>query len=224
MNIDWDWVRTQLLEKERIGRAGPDDSKKAILECTDECLEAARLLARPVIVSSLKKIAGFKPGAILLENGMALSGKELSSYMKGATELYLFLVTIGSSIENAASDYMKAGDSLHGYLMDRIGSFAVESLADRTEKDLRGAYSDKNLSVSMRFSPGYCDWPIEEQFKLAKLLDFAKAGVRLTEGCMMEPKKSISAACAIGSKGLFAKVTSPCAVCNLNKKCDYRRA
>jgi len=142
--------------------------------------------------------------------------------IKGATHIYAFLVTIGKGVEEAATSLMNSGDHLLGYLLDRAGSFAVESMAKNMEDTLRRSLAPENLSVSMRFSPGYCDWPIEEQFKLAGIIDFAKAGVVLTENCVMIPKKSISAVVGIGPKVLFAKVKSPCAVCNM-KVCDYRR-
>ncbi|MDD5137031.1 MAG: vitamin B12 dependent-methionine synthase activation domain-containing protein, partial [Candidatus Omnitrophica bacterium] len=108
------------------------------------------------------------------------------------------------------------------YLLDRVGSFAVESMAKNIEETLRKKLARKNLSVSMRFSPGYCDWPIEEQFKLAKIIDFDKAGVSLTESCVMIPRKSITAIVGVGPKDLFKEVRSPCAACNM-KVCDYRR-
>jgi len=63
---------------------------------------------------------------------------------------------------------------------------------------------------------------VEEQFKLARIIDFSKAGVTLSENCMMIPKKSISAIVGIGPKQLFSNIKSPCAVCNM-KVCGYRR-
>ena len=153
---------------------------------------------------------------------MIFSGKELSKHIKGATHICAFLVTVGKEIEEAASSCMHSGDHLLGYLLDRAGSFAVESMAKNAEESLRHALAPGKLSVSMRFSPGYCDWPIEEQFKLAQIMDFGKAGVTLSENCMMIPKKSISAVVGIGPKELFVNIQSPCSICNM-KVCDYRR-
>ena len=131
-------------------------------------------------------------------------------------------MTIGKVLEDKASLLMREGDHLGGYLLDRIGSLAVESLARSFEEYLRKNYEVKNMSVSMRISPGYCDWPIEEQFNLAKALDFSKAGVRLTRNCMMVPRKSITAIVGIGPKRLFSKTKSQCEACD-KKDCDYRR-
>lgn len=222
ITIDWKWVEAHLSAKERLGKISEGETKEAVLTHLKEALKTAGPLAKPRIASVRKEIARFHATSIELKGGMILSSKELASHMKGARDLCVFLVTIGKDLEDAASSYMKDGDHLTGYLLDRIGSFAVESLAKNAEEELRRALSPEELSVSMRFSPGYCDWHIEEQFKLAQILNFEEIGVTLTKGCMMIPKKSISAVAGIGPKKLFAKIKSPCALCNM-KFCDYRR-
>ena len=222
ITIDWEWVRSHLSAKEKIGKISASETKDAILEHLKEALEIAKSKAAPRIHSVKKEIINFNPDSFQIEGDITFSGKELSGHIKGATHISAFLVTIGKDIEEAASSYMNSGDHLLGYLLDRAGSFAVESMAKNAEDALRQTSALKNLSVSMRFSPGYCDWPIEEQFKLAKILDFSKAGVTLSKNCMMIPKKSISAVVGIGPKELFSKIKSPCLLCNM-KVCDYRR-
>jgi len=204
MNIDWGWVRKQLLKKEKVPASA--------IDCLRECLEEAGSSASPAVASVRKKIGD-----------IGLTGSIVSSYMKAATDAHIFLATLGGRIEEAASRRMAEGEHLRGYLLDRIGSFAVESLAESVEAKLRRDYAAKGLSVSMRFSPGYCDWPIEEQAKLSSLLDFQKAGVRLTESFMMVPRKSISAMVGIGPKGVFSKTRSPCGTCE-KWDCDHRRS
>ena len=220
--IDWEWVSSHLSTRERIEKIGAGAAKKAVLEHLKEALETAKSKAAPLIYSVKKEIVNFNPDSFRIEGDITFSGKELSGHIKGATHICAFLVTIGKDIEEAASSYMNSGDHLLGYLLDRAGSFAAESMAKNAEDGLRRALAPENLSVSMRFSPGYCDWPIEEQFKLTRILDFSKAGVTLSDNCMMIPKKSISAVVGIGPKELFSKVKSPCSLCNM-KVCDYRR-
>ena len=222
MEIDWDWVRHHLLKKERITVYADSKSDNPIRVCVDECLEKASILATPKMAFAEKRIINIKPDSIEVDRTVALSSKILASYMKGANHLYFFLVTLGSGIEEMTTKWMAEGEHLHGYILDRIGSFAVESLAKNLEAKLRNAHAPKELSVSMRFSPGYCDWPVEEQLKLDRLIDFSKAGVHLTESCMMVPKKSISAVVGIAPKGFFPKPKSQCAICN-TADCSYRR-
>ena len=217
--IDWRRVKADLLKRERLTGA---KTQKALLTCVYECLAKAKSLSSPKIVFEKKRILSISSASIELDGDTALFSETLASFMKGATYIYLFLVTLGKEVETAATKAMEKGDYLRGYILDSIGSLAAESLAEEFEKDLRKRYASEDKSVSMRFSPGYCDWLMEEQFKLKEALDFSKAGVRLTEGCMMQPKKSITAIIGIGPKGLFSKAKSQCAICN-DKDCDYRR-
>ena len=220
--IDWGWVEKELFAKERIPefcKSGLDETIRAAVE---RCLKEAKALARPNSLSAVKRITAFDGDSVRMEGPISFSGKRLISYIKGAAHLHLFLVTVGGEIETEASNWMSKGEALYGYLLDRIGSLAVESLAEATEEELRKAYLSKNETVSMRLSPGYCDWPIEEQFVMAKALDFSKIGVALTEKCMMVPRKSISAMVGVGPKDLFSKMASQCVACD-RVECDYRR-
>lgn len=217
--IDWKWVRNRLLKLEMIPLVG----KSALFGAVNICLKEARALSRPRTVAIRKKIAAIKGSYVELEDEARLTGKVLAKYLKGADHIYIFLVTLGSGVEDRASRLMKKGNYLHGYLIDRIASLAVESLAENFESGLRQKLKPRGESVSMRLSPGYCDWPIEEQYKLAKLINFSKAGIRLTESCMMVPKKSISAIAATGQKKLFTRVRSQCVICDKKRVCDYRR-
>ena len=222
VTIDWQWVEDHVSRGEKFDSAKDVSVKKALLEHAKKAFELARLKAKPKALIVKKKILKFNPGSVEIEGNILLSGKELSSYFKGASEVYVFLATVGDAIEKAASIHMDNGDPLLGYLLDRTGSFAVESLAERIENNIRQAIKSQGLGLSMRLSPGYCDWPVEEQLKLAEMIDFKKAGISLNEHCMMIPKKSISAIAGAGRKELFLSKKSQCSVCNL-KKCDYRR-
>lgn len=223
VKIDWEWVKDCALKKEVSPIAKKSDSGKIILRHINEGLKEARSLARPKISLSVKNISGTGGGKIRIGRHISFSGKKLSSYIKGSRQICLFLATIGSGLEKAASGYMEKGEYARGYILDRIGSFAVESLAESLEHKLRRKAASSGLSISTRLSPGYCDWPVEEQRKLAKLVDFKRAGIKLTQSCMMAPKKSISAILGIGPKGLFSSGRTQCAICK-DKNCDYRRA
>ncbi|MBI4974614.1 MAG: hypothetical protein HZC19_02225 [Candidatus Omnitrophica bacterium] len=220
--IDWDWVKKELFIKERIPelcKGGPDETIHAAV---DRCLKEAKALARPQVLSAVKKITAFDGYSVMLEGPVTFSGKRLISYIKGATHLHLFLVTVGGEIEAQGSRWMSKGEGLYGYLLDSIGSLVVESLAEAMEEELRKTYLFKDETVSMRLSPGYCDWPIEEQSVMAKALDFSKIGIALTEKCMMVPKKPISAMVGVGPKDIFSKRASQCVTCD-KMACDYRR-
>lgn len=211
--IDWRWVKNEVIKEDPKGSMGP---------AVDDCIKMAKSLVRPKSARITKKITAIKENYFNIEGPAVFSSTYLARHIKKSKEVSIFLVTIGKDLEEAASKAMASGEYLHGWILDRIGSLAVESLAEDTEKKLRASYKSKKKSVSARFSPGYCDWPIEEQYKLAKILDFSRAGVRLTDGCMMVPKKSISAIVAIGPEDAFGQKKSQCGICS-QKECDYRR-
>lgn len=219
MTIDWKWVEKTLLEKERI----TPSAANAISKSARKSVDMAKDLARPKAVLLKKALRSFDNGCMQLAGGIEFSGRTLSSCMNGADHVYVFLVTIGPSVEAEASSLMRSGESLAGYLLDRAGSFAVESLADTLGSRILKEDGRKGKSASMPFSPGYCDWPIEEQIKLDKILGFSRIGVRLTESCMMAPRKSISGLIAIGPAKLFSKARPKCGICTM-KNCGYRRA
>lgn len=221
ITIDWDWVKSELYRMERI-KPSEEAAAQAVLASADKCLLTARDLAEPGHATTLLKISEISNSAIIMPEGIEFTSRSLARHMKGATEIVILLATIGDSIEKMASKAMACGDSLEGYLFDRIGSIAVESLAENLEKALRESVSKDNHSLSIRYSPGYCNWPIEEQYKLEKLIDFSAAGITLTDKCLMVPMKSISAICGIGPKSVFHKKGTPCSMCEL-KSCDYRR-
>lgn len=210
VKIDWGWVRSELVRAERIDKIRDSQQKRFIETCADECLDMAHSLVRP------KAGSAKKPSSTL---GHA---KLVSVHLKNAPEVEIFIVSIGAMLEKEARRRMAGGDSLRGYLLDRIGSFAAESLAQSAEDLIRIKYTKTGKSVSARYSPGYCDFPIEKQRILSRLLPFTKAGVRLSKSCMMVPLKSVSAVVGIGKKGLFKKNTTLCVRCG-KKDCGYRR-
>ena len=222
LSIDWDWVRQELIKKEKIGFFDKKASSKIIHSCTESCLKKAKELSHPAAYSLKLRVNSIIRNKIKLEKGFILTGRWLAQLLKGAKDVRLFLVTIGDGIEHAATSMMHKGERLEGYILDRIGSFAVESLAEDAENLLRKRYEAKGKSVSVRVSPGYCDWPIEEQEIMCRAMDFSRIGVSLTKSFMMVPKKSISGLVGIGPKGHFLNTGSPCSRCKTSG-CSYRR-
>jgi hypothetical protein len=222
IGVDWDKVKKEVLRTEKIDSHAKDERSAKILASLGESIRKARSLVTTRYAYKEYTIKNPGEGAIELSEGTKLSASKIQCFIKGASGIVIFVVTIGDALEKEAGVLTSGKDLLGGYLLDRIGSFAVESLAERLEKRLRKDYSGQKKSLSSRFSPGYCDWPVEEQFKLDKALDFSKAGVKLTEGCMMVPKKSVSAIAAVADEGVFKDFISSCDICD-NAGCDFRR-
>jgi hypothetical protein len=105
-------------------------------------------------------------------------------------------------------------------VLDAVGSEAVEEVTCLLEGRLRERAMAGDAKISLRYSPGYCDWDITQQKALFRAFDGNSLRVKLTEGCLMIPRKSVSGIIGIG---LDHSITlSPCLSCN-KKDCPSRR-
>ncbi|MDH5706513.1 MAG: hypothetical protein OEZ45_10900, partial [Candidatus Aminicenantes bacterium] len=69
---------------------------------------------------------------------------------------------------------------------------AAEEVAVQSDRILAEKARETGLWPSKRFSPGYGKWDIREQRYVFSVLPGESIGVRLTESCMMIPRKSVS--------------------------------
>ena len=66
-------------------------------------------------------------------------------------------------------------------------------MADRADERIDSEIKKQGYARTMRYSPGYGDWPLAKQSQLLKLVGSDRIGVTLTESSIMIPRKSVSA-------------------------------
>jgi cobalamin-dependent methionine synthase I len=144
----------------------------------------------------------------------------LMSVLRPCSEAIVFVATLGSGVDrliaNAVTDRMSAA-----FLLDTIASRLVEAVADSVEKMLTDALPPQE-GTTLRYSPGYCDWPIEGQKMVFTVLDAAQIGLSLTEHCLMRPKKSLSGLIGVGPRRSVAEAGNACRFCR-RLDCSHRR-
>jgi hypothetical protein len=145
-----------------------------------------------------------------------------SPYLRELEEVALCLVTVGPCLEEAVDVQHRAGDLGRSLILNAYGSAAAEAAADAANRLIREAVEGEGLRCSRRFSPGYGGWDVSEQRWIVKVLDGERLGVALTEGCMMEPRKSITFAVNIGEDPKEMREDNPCDSCDL-EDCSHRR-
>lgn len=146
-------------------------------------------------------------------------GKKIAARVAGMEQVALFVCSIGDELETEATRLSEAGELMHGYVLDAIGSLAAERLAELVQMRIENAVQATGKTISTRFSPGYCDWPVSAQHELFALLGGTPCGVALSVSAMMKPLKSISGFVGIGdnmTKGYA------CDVCEQQERCLYR--
>jgi hypothetical protein len=109
-----------------------------------------------------------------------------------AEKVALCICTIGLELEAETKKLMSENEMLRALILDSLGSEAAEELAIQSDRILAEKAREMNLWPSKRFSPGYRKWDIQEQRYVFSILPGESIGVRLTESCMMIPRKSVS--------------------------------
>ena len=81
----------------------------------------------------------------------------------------------------------------------------------------------QGLYLTGRYSPGYGDWPIAVQPRLAAVLDTPRRiGLYVTDTFLMLPRKSVTAVLGAGRAPVSGQ-RAGCAHCALRDKCEYRK-
>jgi len=122
-------------------------------------------------------------------DGIRFGSRVLSINLQHVGRVFPYVVTIGAVLEDRID---AAKDLLSKYYLDAIGNLALIQARTYLEEVIRSRFALNGLSF---MSPGSLkDWPIEEQRRLFSLLEGIEqsTGVRLTEKCLMIPKKSVS--------------------------------
>jgi hypothetical protein len=222
----WENIRFTLDAGDVLRGEGTDPEKARLNRPT--LVEAAETAIRegfnglqPVAVLQEVEVRQIRHERILLQNGRLLSGSQVAHHLAGAQHVTAVICTIGAELEQFASSRMK-NDPLLGLALDGLGNAAVEKVAQQVCVRLAEQAQVKGLQTSTPLSPGAPEWPVEVgQPQIFALLDPSKAGITLTSGGMMIPKKSISFVVGIGPE---MAQTNLCEVCSLKGTCRYRHA
>ena len=138
-----------------------------------------------------------------------------SHYVCHIGALAVCLVTIGPALEEAVNKHKDAGDLSRALILDSYGSAAAEAAAEAAELIVRTKVAESGLKCSPRFSPGYSGWNVAEQKWVFAAVDGDALGVRLTEGCMLVPGKSITFAMTIGDQPVDMRDAEVCEYCGM---------
>jgi hypothetical protein len=136
-----------------------------------------------------------------------------SRFLRHVPDLALCLVTIGPKLEEELERHKKEGLLSHALLLDTYGSAAAEACAEAAEKIIVSEVAETGLRCSQRFSPGYGAWAVDEQRWIIEAIDGDSLGVTLTDGCMMQPRKSVTFAVTIGKNPIELRSENICDGC-----------
>ena len=194
----------------------------AIKDILDEAVGEGYRLIQPKAICTEVKIEEVEGAEIKLENGFTLHSRNAVRAWKHAHHLGLAVCTIGSTLEERASELFLKGEYAAALMLDSVGSVAVESVADYTNYFICQRASSAAAKTGPRLSPGYGKWELTDQMVLFALVPGEKIGVQLNDQCLMVPRKSISFCVGMGEELTDEGMTNPCQHCGM-KGCKYRR-
>ena len=183
--------------------------------------EADCLLA-PAIAYELHAITEIHSDRLCIDNSWTIQGSLLSSALAQASDLAVVFCTIGPDLENEKAECKAKKDLLRAFLLDSVGSAAIDILAVEAYHLIRDIAASRGHAASSPISPGMQGFSITEQWRMAKLAPIKEIGLQLTSSGMMKPQKSLSMIIGFGEEMPTWSRAEACARCNLAKSCLYR--
>ena len=182
-------------------------------------------LLKPLLYYRRNKIEMAGKDSVHLSGGLSFRSRKLSKSMENCEAIVCFIATLGNKVESQTKRLMEENRLSEAYILDAMGSVAVENMVETFHRRMMTKYEMEGKGVTLRFSPGYCDWPLSDQKKLFSVFDLFHLKVKLTDSCLMLPRKSISGVFGVIPSYLSLPVRSynPCSECE-ERDCVARRS
>jgi hypothetical protein len=197
----------------------------ASLRRFDLLTEEVEDMLKPQLVYRILGVSRVDRGGGQLTDGTRFKSPKLARALARAEAVCCFMATVGPAVDAAIQRLMKRRRYANAYVVDAIGSISAEDTVDQFYQRMARRQKEKKAGVTLRFSPGYCDWPIQQQRPLFKLFaDMDTPDVALSESCLMSPRKSVSGLFGLLPRGVKGAdpAYNPCDTCN-KRECIARR-
>lgn len=198
------------------GREADLETKRLVEECVAELSGVAevRVIMREFPLT-------------IMEDGMIDCGcfqtnsKNLLKNLGGCSQVLLMAVTLGIGVDRLIVKYEKLQIS-KAVVMQAAAAALIEAHCNELCLKWKQEYGKKGLYLRPRYSPGYGDFPLSCQKAVLDGLDAGKRlGIRLTDGGLMVPTKSVTAVIGV-SRADEACSVEGCEACG-NLGCAFRR-
>lgn len=146
-------------------------------------------------------------------------GKTVAKELRNTTSVVLLICTAGEAISRRSQELLIGDNPVLGYVFDLLGSMIVETATDQLQEEIRRIAFLKGLSITNRYSPGYCKWSVADQHKLFSFFPPKCCGINLTDSSLMYPVKSVSGIIGLGKEVKYREYT--CDLCT-QVECFHR--
>lgn len=149
-----------------------------------------------------------------------IKSRDLVKLLAHSKSCVIMAATLGLEVDRQIGLRQRM-DMLDALVLDVCASVLIDKICDDVEVELVKELSELDY-LTMRFSPGYGDVPLEASGDFLDILMAPKKiGLSLTKSQMLVPTKSITA--IIGISDRKENRQKSCGTCNLVKTCAYRK-
>jgi len=159
--------------------------------------------------------------SVTLEGSESLNSERISYVLSNCESVVIFAVTIGPRLEQEVATYIETGNMFEAFVLDASGSTAAEGLADHLSQHVKNIVRKDGQKTTDRYSPGYCEWSLDEQDIIFRILECDGMAIELNDSKLMIPHKSVSG--VIGVTNIGNRILSPCPKCEFVDNCLHRR-
>jgi len=215
----------EVLRYQGYHRKKAGETSEIIFQITREEIEQSYCLFEPKGIYSKVMIKNISSeGRINLENGLCLEiNNSMLNLLKGTSYLAFGLSTIGNHLEEKVAELFAQNEYPKAIALDAVGTVASKFLSNYIKSLICQEAKEQNFQTTKHFIPGTTEWDISQQKNIFEIIPADKIGVKLTESCMMVPKKSLSWAIGIGKEIIItSKGNDSCKIC-LAENCQFRK-
>ena len=195
-----------------IGYRADFEPSARMVSLVNEYTENAHELIEPAYSYVIKDIKLVQGPRVVIEDSITFESEVIARLLEQCEKVAVFTMTIGNPLEEMVCYLAESGLILQASVLDAIGSGIAEKLADFVQDRIGEIARAQGLTISRRFSPGYCDWDVSQQKMVFRAMRGDTAGISLTDGCLMVPGKSISGIIGIGNSNV--ENYNPCITCD----------
>lgn len=201
-------------------------------EKIDLAIEQTRSIITPRAVYERYPLKFFEDRIEVEGTNLVFKSKDISKLLRGCKECILFAATIGTKVEmeTRKAEYVDLAKSI---IMDSAATTFVEQTCDYVQEIIEKEVKENGKCITMRYSPGYGDLPLECGKEILNILQSQKKiGLTTSSSGLMIPRKSVSAIIGIydSSKdddidkyNKVKKGKKSCLECPNYNNCIYRR-
>ncbi len=177
-----------------LGMRSAEDGGEMLLRAYDEAL----YISEPKFLT--RRVKAYTNGDLFMLEGLPpIKSAALSKLFEDSREGLIVLITLGAGADARVAELMES-DIAYGVTFNAcLGAYADTALDERL-RGIAAELKSEGLALMPRVSPGYGDLPLELQAHILALLNADRIGVRLTDGLMMQPEKSITAIIGIADR------------------------